>query len=158
MIVWRPSTTAFLVGGIMVVVLAVAIAFMVSTFRPTVSVEIGDGVFNLVIAKDEPSRVTGLSGVEKLNPTEGLLMAFASDDTWEIWMKDMKFPLDIIWIDSKKEIVYIVKNADPALSTSKIFRPTTDARYVIELPAGSVKDYNINVGDALVFDVGEVKK
>lgn len=142
----------------MVVIIAAAIAFMVSTFRPMVSVEIGSGVFNLVIAKDDPSRVTGLSGVDKLNPNDGLLMAFASDYTWEIWMKDMKVPIDILWLDSSKEIIYIVKNVDPEFSTSKIFKPTTKARYVIELPAGSTNNYGISVGEKLEFDVGEVKE
>jgi len=157
MSVWRSSTTAILVGGVVVVVIAAAIAFMISTFRPTTSVEMGSGVFHLWIAKDEPSRVTGLSGVEKLNPTDGLLMAFASDDTWEIWMKDMKVPLDILWIDSSKEIVYIVKNVGPELSTDKIFKPTTKARYVIEIPAGSVRNYSISVGEKLEFEVGDIK-
>ncbi|MFZ2126140.1 MAG: DUF192 domain-containing protein [Candidatus Microsaccharimonas sp.] len=158
MSVWRSSTTAILVGGLVVVIIAAAIAFMVSTFRPMVSVEIGSGVFNLVIAKDDPSRVTGLSGVDKLNPNDGLLMAFASDYTWEIWMKDMKVPIDILWLDSSKEIIYIVKNVGPELSTSKIFRPNTKARYVIELPAGSANNYGISVGEKLEFDVGEVKE
>lgn len=158
MSIWRRSTTAILVGGVAIVIVAAAIAFMISTFRPAINVEIGSGVFNLLIAKDEPSRVTGLSGVEKLDPNDGLLMAFASDDTWEIWMKDMKVPIDILWLNNSKEIVFIVKNVGPEHSTDKIFKPTTMARYVIELPAGSVNHYGIGVGEKLEFTVEGIKE
>lgn len=158
MSIWRPSTTALLIGGVVVIVIAVAIAFVVTNFKPTTSVKLGGGVFDVWIAKDEPSRVTGLSGVEELKPNGGLLMAFASDDTWEIWMKDMKVALDIVWLDSTKEVVHIVKNASPELSTDKIFKPTKPARYVLELPAGAVQEFNINVGQTAEFEIGEVKE
>lgn len=156
MSIWRPSTTAILIGGVVVVIIAVAIAFAVATFRPTTSVKLGGGVFNVWTALDEPSRVTGLSGVESLKPNGGLLMAFSSDDTWSIWMKDMSIALDIIWLDSTKEVVHIVKNAAPELSTNTTFTPTKPSRYVLELPAGSVQKYDINVGDEAEFEIWEV--
>ena len=157
MSMWRPSTTAILITGVLVVVIAAAVAFMVTTFRPTASVKLGGGAFSLWIAKDEPSRITGLSGVDSLKPNGGLLMAFATDETWGIWMKDMKVPLDIIWLNEAKEVVYIVKNASPELGETKTFQPKTASRYVIELPAGSVQKYNINVGHRAEFDIEGVK-
>lgn len=158
MSIWRPSTTAILVGGVVVIVIAAAIAFAAANFKPATSVKIGGGVFSVWMATDEPSRVTGLSGVEILKPNGGLLMAFASDGLWEIWMKDMKVALDIIWLDNTKEVVHIVKNASPELSTDKIFKPTKPARYVLELPAGTVEEFDINVGQKAEFEVGEVKE
>jgi uncharacterized membrane protein (UPF0127 family) len=158
MSIWRPSTTAILIAGVVVVVIAVAIAFAIATFRPTTSVKLAGSVFNVWTALDEPSRVTGLSGVESLKPNGGLLMAFSTDDTWSIWMKDMEIPLDIIWLDSTKEVVHIVKNAAPELSTNSTFTPGEPARFVLELAAGSVQKYDINVGDTAEFEIGEVKE
>ena len=157
MSIWRPSTTAILITGVLAIIVAVTISFVVTNFKPTTSVKLGGGVFSLWIAKTEAARVTGLSGVEELKPNGGLLMAFASDDTWEIWMKDMKIPLDLLWLNDKKEITYIVKNVSPDLSTSKTFKPTSKARYVIELPAGSVQKSNINVGQKVDFEVEDIK-
>lgn len=151
MSIWRSSTTVFLVGGIVLIMIAAAIAFMISNFKPSTEVQLGSGVFNVRLADDETSRQLGLSGVESLGPNEGLLMVFDNDDTWEIWMKDMKISLDIIWLDSDKEVIYSVKNASPELSTDKIFRPSEPARYVIELPAGSVQQYGIKTGDKAEF-------
>jgi uncharacterized membrane protein (UPF0127 family) len=158
MSIWRPSTTAILIAGVVVVIVAVAISFALANFRPTTSVKFGGSVFNVWTALDEQSRVIGLSGVESLKPNGGLLMAFSSDDTWSIWMKDMNIALDIVWLDSTKEVVHIVKNAAPELSTNTTFTPGEPARYVLELAAGSVQKYDINVGDTAEFEIGEVKE
>jgi uncharacterized membrane protein (UPF0127 family) len=157
MSIWRSSTTVFLVGGIVLIMIAAAIAFMISNFKPSTEVQLGSGVFNVRLADDETSRQLGLSGVENLGPNEGLLMVFDSDDTWEIWMKDMKIALDIIWLDSNKEVVYSVKNASPELSTDKIFQPNDPARYVLELNAGSIEQYGIKTGGKAEFSLGEAK-
>jgi uncharacterized membrane protein (UPF0127 family) len=151
MSIWRPSTTGILIGGVVVIIIAATIAFMVSNFKPTTEVRLGSGVFHLRLANDETARQLGLSGVESLKPTEGLLMVFDTDGTWEIWMKDMKVALDIIWLDSNKEVIYSVKNADPELSTDKIFRPNGPARYVVELSAGSIEQYGIKTGEKAEF-------
>lgn len=158
MSMWRPSTTGLLIGGVVIVVIAAAIAFMVSTFQPTTEVRIGSGVFKVRLAQDETSRQLGLSEATSLKPTDGLLMVFDSDDTWGIWMKDMKVSIDIIWLDSAKKVVYSVKNAAPELSTTKIFKSKDPARYVLELPAGSVQQYGIKTGDKAEFTLaGEAR-
>lgn len=153
MSIWRPSTTAILIGGVVVIILAAAIAFAVTHFQPRTSVRLGTGEFSVRLATDESSRTLGLSGVESLKPNEGLLMVFDSDDKWQIWMKDMKIALDIIWLDSSKKVVYTVRNAGPELSTDKIFTPSEKARYVLELPAGAVQQYGIKAGAVAEFTV-----
>lgn len=89
--------------------------------------------------QDEPSRNLGAFGVDSLKPNGGLLMVFDSDGTWGIWMKDMKVPLDILWLDANKKVVYIVKNASPEARDVATFTPKEPARYVLELLAGSVE-------------------
>jgi len=65
-------------------------------------------------------------------------MIYPNEAKWGIWMKDMHIPIDIVWLDKNKKIVHIVKNVSPDNSTSKIFEPNTIAKYVVELPAGTV--------------------
>lgn len=156
MSIWRSRTTAVLIGGVVIVVVAAAIAFMVSHFQPSTEVRLGSGVFSVRLAQDQTSRELGLSETTSLKANEGLLMVFDSDDTWGIWMKDMKIPIDIIWLDGQKTVVYSVKNAAPELSTSKIFKSKEPARYVLELTAGAVQEYGIKAGDKAEFKlVGE---
>ena len=84
-------------------------------------------------------------------------MVFDTEDRWGIWMKDMKTPLDILWLNSRKEVVYIITDASPELGTSTTFAPTDPALYVIELPAGSVKQAAIKTGDLVDFTLPEAE-
>lgn len=150
--VWRPVTTYLLIGGLVAILISIVVAYMVTTFVPTTQVKLGSGVFNLQIADTEGELAQGLSGVKELRGDGGLLMKFEVDNTWGIWMKDMHVPIDIIWLNSDKKVVYTVKNATPELSTSVTFTPKAKARYVIELPAGGVDKAGIKTGDTAVFD------
>ena len=151
-ITWRPATTRILIGGLVVLLISLVVSYVVSTFRPTTLVTAGSGTYRLWIADTDAELTQGLSGVPTLSMDGGLLMKFPYDNTWGIWMKDMEVPLDIIWLNEDKKIVYIVKNALPDLSTDVTFTPKEPARYVIELPAGSVDKAAIKTGTFVVFD------
>lgn len=150
--IWRPATTYILIGGLVVLLIALVASFAITTFRPTTEVKVGSGVYKLWVADSEAELVQGLSGVESLPKNGGLLMKFSTDDRWGIWMKDMKVPLDIVWLNKDKEIIYIVKNAQPSMSTNITFTPKEPARYVIELPLGSVENAGLKTGMIAAFD------
>ena len=149
---WRPSTTRILIIGVVALLVYTVVIYVVANFRPTTELRAGSGVYHLWVADTVAERYQGLSGVERLSPNGGLLMKFEENDVWNIWMKDMKVPLDIIWLNEDKEVVYIVKNAAPELSTDTIFSPKSKARYVVELPAGSVDNAGIKPGMLTSFD------
>lgn len=149
---WRPATTRILVVCLVALLVYSVGLYVATNFRPTTEMRVGSGVYHLWIADTEAERIQGLSGVDKMSPDGGLLMKFDKDGAWAIWMKDMQMSLDIIWINENKEVVYIVKNASPDLSTDTVFAPKTDARYVVELPAGSVDKAGIKAGMQMTFD------
>lgn len=123
--------------------------------RPTTELNLGNGVFKASIALNEAERMKGLSGVTKMSSDEALIMAYKYESRWKIWMKDIKIPLDIIWLDQTKKVIYIVKNAVPEDSTTKTFEPKGLAAYVVELPAGSVKANSIDIGQVADFKLKE---
>ena len=149
---WRPQTALFLIGGFVVLLIGIVVAYVAANFVPTTPVRMGSGVYRLWIADNEAERIQGLSGVEKLGANQGLLMKYDGDGMWGIWMKDMKVPLDIVWLDKNKKVIYIVKGASPELSTTTTFEPKSPARYVIELPAGGVDQAAIKTGTVAEFD------
>lgn len=84
----------------------------------------------------EEGRVRGLSNRQSLGLNSGMLFVFAQQSSkYCFWMKDMQFDLDIIWLNSKKEVVDVKYGARPE-SFPEQFCPSTDARYVLEIPAG----------------------
>lgn len=92
----------------------------------------------------------GLSDRPCLLDNYGMLFDFKTEAKHGIWMKDMKFSLDIVWLDAGQRIVHIKENALPA-SYPEVFSPTNDTRYVIELPAGVFSEHNLKIGDEVNF-------
>jgi uncharacterized membrane protein (UPF0127 family) len=154
---WRPHTTGILVGGLVLILVAFVASYAYRNFQPSSDLRLGSGVFSIQLATTDQARIQGLSGVDHLNANQGLLMVFPSDDQWGIWMKDMKIPLDIIWMNNEKKVIYIVTDASPDLGTSKTFKPKDPARYVLEVPAGTVKSAGIQVGNLATFSVTEAQ-
>lgn len=153
LLVWRPHTTIILTVGMVLILVGLFISFTVTAFKPTTEVRLGTGVYALWLATTNADRTQGLSDVKSIDPNGGLLMDFGQDGQHGIWMKNMNFPLDIIWLDKFQHVIYIVKNAPPENPASTVFAPKDPARYVIELPAGSVSQAGIKIGDTATFDL-----
>lgn len=103
----------------------------------------------IVTIADTPAlREKGLSGHEALTPDEGMLFIFPEPGFHGFWMKDMLFPIDIIWFDSNQQIVDVWESATPA-SYPKVFTPRASAQFVLEVPAGFFANHAFKVGDTL---------
>jgi uncharacterized membrane protein (UPF0127 family) len=117
-----------------------------ATLGPVLNV--AGSTVNLEIADTLAERVQGLSGRANLPPNTVLLFIFNNSDYQGIWMKDMLFPIDIIWLDESYRVVDIESSVSPD-TYPQIFRPTETARYVIEASAGFSSEKKIRVGDVL---------
>src|SRR3989338_1806519 len=76
-----------------------------------------------------------LSGRSGLAEGEGMLFVFPQDGKYGFWMKDMRFSIDILWLNASGMVVYMAQNVSPD-SFPKSFESDVPARYVLELPAG----------------------
>ena len=102
------------------------------------------------IADTEEKRTRGLSGKAFLPSNTSMLFEFDKPDTYGIWMKDMSFPIDIIWLDKNKTIVNLVSNAEPG-SYPHVYYPPKEALYIIEIRTGLIRDKNLKIGDEILF-------
>lgn len=102
------------------------------------------------IADTDQKRMVGLAAINSLGEDEGMLFFFDTDAYHSFWMKDMSYPIDIVWLDSEKNIVTIVENADPADFPST-YTPTSPARYVLEVNAGFSSQHSLEEGMQLVW-------
>lgn len=106
--------------------------------------------FSVGLAMSEAERAQGLSGRTSLAKNTGLLFVFESPDKHGFWMKDMNFPIDIVWIDEHMKIIHIESNVSPHTYPKTFFPPSPD-RFVLETPAGSMKSHKISEGDTVTF-------
>lgn len=146
--------------GIVAIVLLLvgAAAFYIfwPQLQPHTTLRLGDGVFTTRVADTEAEREKGLSGTLSLRQDEALLFVYDKDDKWPIWMKDMNYAIDIVWLSKDKEVVYIVKNVQPDNQSSS-FVPKHNARYVVEFVAGTVDKKTISIGDKAMFDEAQLE-
>lgn len=114
------------------------------------NIKIKEKILKVEVADTPFLQEKGLSGRENLNENEGMLFVFNFLDKHGFWMKDMNFPIDIIWLDEEMKIVWIEKNVAP-LSYPKIFSPKSDAKYVLEVVSGFSQKSNLQTGDLIEF-------
>jgi uncharacterized membrane protein (UPF0127 family) len=112
------------------------------------SILIRDVAIDAKIADSDSERVHGLSGTTKLGDNEGLLLVFDTPGYYGIWMKDMNYDLDIIWIDENLKIVHMHTNVSKN-SFPTIFEPPVPARMALEVNARFAATYKFQVGDTV---------
>ena len=81
----------------------------------------------------------------------GMLFVFEEEKIHSFWMKNMLFPLDIIWMDNHKRIVDIYKEALPCKDLCKTITPKAQAKFVLEVNSGFVEKNQLKIGDSVGF-------
>lgn len=120
-------------------------------YRPAGAVlRIEGASYRLQIASTEAARQTGLGGRATIPENTGMLFMFSKPAIECFWMKDMRFPLDIIWVNAQKRVVHIEQHVSPDTYPST-FCPNTPAAYAIELRAGEVVKRHIVLEQKLDF-------
>lgn len=109
--------------------------------------------YHTTVMRSDKQLQAGLSGTDSLPSDEAMLFVFPRASNWPIWMKDMSYPIDIVWLDDSQRVVHVVKNAQPASYPTQ-FVPDSPSRYVVELPSGTATRTNIKKGDQAYLPKG----
>jgi len=112
------------------------------------TVTIGSKDFHVEIADTSAKRERGLSGRNSIG-SDGMLFVFDIPAIYRFYMPDMHFPLDIIWINNGAvvEVHQDVQPPKPGQDPKETtVTPTSAAQYVLEVPAGFINQYTIEVG------------
>lgn len=104
------------------------------------------------VADTIEKRSLGLGKRSGLKNGWGMLFVFEKRKHHRFWMKDMKFPLDIVWLDNHK-IVHILRDVQPVKSgdSPPIMRPPVVCNFVLEINAGHASELKLHVGQRLNY-------
>lgn len=119
-------------------------------YAPLIPIRIENIEVSASVANTTETRTKGLSGTPYLPKGVVKLFVFEESQEWSFWMKDMKYPIDIIWVDVTGKIVHIEKSVSPN-SYPLSFVPHKPARYVVETAAGFVEQNKIEVGGTVII-------
>lgn len=117
------------------------------------SLKIGNAVLNVDFALTVKEKERGLSGKKSMPKNQGMLFVNDKPDFYSFWMKDMMFPIDIIWIDENYKIVDIIQNVKPD-SFPETFKPSAPAKFILEVNARWAEKNNITEGMDVFFEDG----
>lgn len=118
-------------------------------FANNKEVGINNHVFKVSIAQTSEEKQIGLSNKSSLPQDQGMLFPFEKEGFYSFWMRDMKFPIDIIYI-RKNKIVTIYQNVQPPKIKEEnipLYKPEEPADKVLEINAGLSQKYGFKKGD-----------
>ncbi len=136
------------IGGVFSIPAAQLIAEKISEMEVSRGV-IGETTITLDVVDTESTRIQGLSGRKSMPKNHGMLFVFNEKAQHGIWMKDMNFALDIVWLNEYSEVIYIERNVAPE-TFPKTFGPQKPSKYVLEFNAGFAAKNGIKIGDKFV--------
>ncbi|HKZ61506.1 MAG TPA: DUF192 domain-containing protein [Nitrososphaera sp.] len=107
------------------------------------------------IAANSTQKSKGLSVKDALKENEAMLFLFDTEREHSFWMKNMKFPIDIIWLDEDKEVVHVEHSLEPCIGDlfCQSYKPDDNSLYVLETVAGFAQKYNVTENTYVEFEL-----
>lgn len=126
----------------------------------TLVVHVGAGKFIVEVADDSAERALGLSGRDSLAEDAGMWFAYLTSNQRSFWMRGMRFPIDIVWVDSSMKVVGVTHDApvpspEAAIEDLPLYNPGTPIMYVLEINAGLATDLGIEAGALVSLGSGQ---
>lgn len=117
----------------------------------TVTLEINGYKIEAEIARSSSERQKGLSGREELGKNKGMIFVFEKEDLYSFWMKEVNFPLDIIWI--KGDTIVGLKEKVPVETGPEYtpYLPPEPVDKVLEVAGGWAEKHGVKAGQKVIF-------
>ncbi|MDH3859511.1 MAG: DUF192 domain-containing protein [Gammaproteobacteria bacterium] len=113
----------------------------------TIDIKIGQGSYRVELALTSAQRRQGLMHRERLAHNGGMLLVYPRPGDHRIWMKNMKIPLRVLWIDEQFKVLQIRRLVPCEASPCPVFSAPLPARYILEL---SDDEHDVKPGDEIV--------
>ena len=132
-----------------IVCIAILIFLLKSFSKRGPTATIKNHTFVIDVATTSEQKEIGLAKYAAIEQDKGMYFPFDHSDYYGFWMKNMKFPIDIIFLQNKK-IVTIFSDVKPQKNYAVyVYKPTRPANAVLEITAGLSKKYGFTLGDTL---------
>lgn len=142
--------------GLVGLLLLLVIAFFftqTSLFAKKASATIHTHTFTIDVAKTPKDKEIGLASKNTISADYGMYFPFEKSDYYAFWMKNMKFPIDIIFLKDNKIVTIFSNVPNPASSSDNLplYQPSDPANAVLEITAGLSDKYGFTKGDTVTF-------
>ena len=109
-------------------------------------------VLTVEVMANNEDRAMGVMFRESLPEDRGLLFVFEQPSRYSFWMKNCRFPIDMVWLDAEQKVVHVTERAAPCKKDPcPMYTPMRPALYVVEINAGQAKAEKAAVGAKVEF-------
>lgn len=116
------------------------------------TVQVNGQTFNTEVPANQAEFNKGLGGRPCILPNQAMLFPFKQPGQYAFWMKDMKFPIDIIWINANHQVVANKINLQPSTYPNSFENPQNlPSQYVLEIKANRSQELKISLGTVVYF-------
>lgn len=141
---------SLMIASVLAIVIASCSLIRLHNDQQVTVMHVGSKTYQLIVSDTNAERTKGLGYRSTLPSNEGMLFIFNSSAKLCFWMKGMQFPLDMVWLNSNKQIVYLKSQISPK-TYPEIFCSSESAQYVIELNAGQAQAADLRDSETLSF-------
>jgi uncharacterized membrane protein (UPF0127 family) len=143
------------IGAVLLGALALAACGSDGSASPrTVEVRVGDARVQAELAVDEAARKRGLAGRDRLGENRGMLFVYPDREIRTYWMKGMRFPIDIVWIDRGRVTSVASDVPAPQGGDVPLYPSGHPVNRVLEVPAGWAARHGVERGDRVTVGKG----
>lgn len=124
------------------------------TTNPNLSIKqltVGDTVLYAEVAEEYADKYKGLSDRNCLSDNTAMLFPYGTSGEYCFVMRDMNFPIDMVWLDENKKVVTIKHDAQPGTYPAEIYCPEGPAQYIVEMQAGYARKLGLKTGAQFSF-------
>jgi uncharacterized protein len=112
------------------------------------TIRIDDDVIKVEIAESRADKQRWLMFREERLPlNSAMILVYEKSDLYSIWLLNIEYNLDLIWINENGNIVYMIKDAEPCKNTfdaaSCTYKNTKAAKYIIAAASGFIEEHDI---------------
>ena len=131
------------------VVASVVLVLLILKREPDFSVDVdfNGGSIKSALAITNNQKNKGLGGASGLSSGNGMLFVFDDPASRGIWMKDMNFAIDVVWVNSSGKIISIDKSVEP--ETYPVSFMQDNVKFILEIPSGDADKYGLTPGQKL---------
>lgn len=133
--------------GVLLIIIALIASVIFAKSEDTLS--FGNRRITVEKVSSRHDKAKGLSGREYISEDRGMLFIYDEKGEHCMWMKDMNFPIDILWLDENKKVQQIAASVPPESFPDNFCPNGKDAKYVLEVKSGLSRDSGVDVGSQL---------
>lgn len=125
-----------------------SLILLVGCGQTVTTVTINQTAFEVWVADDAAEQELGLGDIDALESNQGMVFVFPDSQIRTFWMKDVEYPIDIIWIDHNSVVGSVT-----AYPGSIRYVSPQPVDMVLEVPAETVATEQIGVGDSIKINL-----